>query len=98
MTTEPTETDGTDFEWCFHGEIEHLCKRPHLPELARARRDAKRRFDETTEELKAAVILAATDGGMAETLIAADAQVDRMTVRKWLGKGSASPQQQPRQE
>lgn len=89
MTTESTKTDGTDFEWCFHNEIESLCKRPHLPELARARRDAKRRFDEATEELKEAVILAAADGGMAETLIAVEAQVDRMTVRKWLGKNSA---------
>jgi hypothetical protein len=60
-----------------------------LPELARARRDAKRRFDEATEELKAAVISASAEDRMPETLIAVKAQVDRMTVRRWLGKGSS---------
>lgn len=84
LTDQYVDSDGTDFEWCFHDEIESACQRPHLRELGQARQDARLAEREATEALKTAVILAADN--MAETLIAAEAQVDRMTVRDWLGK------------
>lgn len=69
--------------------------RVHLPDIAgfdlnlekygRARRDAIKKADEATDVLRAAVIRAA-EAGRAEAEIARSASVDRMTVRKWLGK------------
>lgn len=46
-----------------------------IPDLARAR-----------EEARAAVVVSVTLGGMSESEAARAAGVDRMTVRKWLGK------------
>jgi DNA-binding GntR family transcriptional regulator len=53
----------------------------HARKLARARAAA-------TEALRVAKIMAqsAHDEGIAETQIAEELGVDRMTVRKWLGK------------
>lgn len=46
-----------------------------IPNLARVR-----------EEARAAVVVSVTLGGMSESEAARAAGVDRMTVRKWLGK------------
>ncbi|QRZ05869.1 helix-turn-helix domain-containing protein [Mycolicibacterium austroafricanum] len=56
-------------------------RRAHGKKLARCRAQA-------AEALRVAEVLAksAHDEGIPETQIAADLGVDRMTVRKWLGK------------
>jgi DNA-binding GntR family transcriptional regulator len=56
-------------------------RRAHAKKLAKARAAV-------TEALRVAQIMAqsAHGDGIAETQIAADLGVDRMTVRKWLGK------------
>jgi DNA invertase Pin-like site-specific DNA recombinase len=46
-----------------------------IPDLGKVRR-----------EVRAAVIVWVTIGGMSETEAARTAGIDRMTVRKWLGK------------
>lgn len=56
-----------------------------LAALGRARKSAKRAYERATERLKSAVIRAAKED-VAEAEIARTAQVDRMTVRGWLGK------------
>lgn len=56
-----------------------------LAQLGRDRQDAKRRFDEATDILRAGV-LRAIEGGRSEHEIARQAGVDRMTVRSWQGK------------
>lgn len=59
----------------------------NLAPLARARRDALQAAEEATSVLRAAVLREA-EKGRAEAEIARQAGVDRMTVRKWLGKKS----------
>jgi DNA-binding CsgD family transcriptional regulator len=56
-----------------------------LAVLGRARYDALRTADEATATLRAAVLREA-ELGRAEAWIAREAGIDRMTVRKWLGK------------
>lgn len=57
----------------------------NLAELGGARLRAKAAFDEATSVLRAGVLRAAEEG-RSEVEIAKTAGVDRMTVRKWLGK------------
>ncbi|MGK5737231.1 hypothetical protein [Micromonospora sp. URMC 103] len=57
-----------------------------LAKLGRERAEAKRVFDEKTAILRAGV-LRALEEGRAEAEVARTAGVDRMTVRKWAGKG-----------
>jgi hypothetical protein len=54
-----------------------------LAEKRNAERDALR---ETTDMLRKAVVNAIQDGFLSEAQAAVHADVDRMTVRKWLGK------------
>ena len=58
---------------------------PSLRTLGTRARRAQQRRDEAYAALRDAVI-AAVGEGMSESHAAEVAQVDRMTVRKWLGK------------
>lgn len=79
------ESDGTDYEWCFHGEIEDTCRRAHLPELRQVRENAQAMLNFAMADLRSAVRLA-VGAGQSEVSVANEAGVDRMTVRAWLGK------------
>lgn len=57
-----------------------------LGALAGKRRQAKEAFDEATAVLRAGVLRALEDG-RSEVEVARVAEVDRMTVRSWQGKG-----------
>lgn len=80
-------------KWDDEGGYQNI--KVHLPDIAgfdinlagygRARKEALAKAAEATEILKAAVQRAA-DVGRAEAEIARAAEVDRMTVRAWLGK------------
>lgn len=77
----------------FTTELGYRDAQVHAPEgsidlaaLGRERAEAKDAFTEATNVLRAAV-LRALDDGRAEAEVARTARVDRMTVRKWSGKG-----------
>lgn len=73
-----------------------------LADLGRARKEAERMLADLTRDLKAAVA-AQAEQGMSEVALAEHAQVDRQTIREWLGKsryrpprkGAKNPQGEP---
>jgi DNA-directed RNA polymerase specialized sigma24 family protein len=56
-----------------------------LVRIGRRRAKAKAAFEKVNDEAKAAVV-AAAEAGVPEAELARVLQVDRMTVRSWLGK------------
>lgn len=84
--------EGAERQREFAEESDYYQITVHPPEgsidlvaLGRARKDAKRKFDEATAILRAGV-LRALEEGRAEAEVARQAGVDRMTVRSWAGK------------
>jgi hypothetical protein len=57
-----------------------------IAELAEQRNEEHDAFSETTSKLRTAVVDAVRKGFLSEAEAARHADVDRMTVRKWLGK------------
>lgn len=55
--------------------------------LGEAAKNAQTKRDESYKKLSAAVQVAVNDHGMSQAEAARHAQVDRQTVRNWLGKG-----------
>lgn len=87
-TAERAEQIREDFQGNWHYrnvEVYPPAGSVDLAELGRARQKVQRELDEATMVLRAAVLRAAEEG-RSEVEIARTAQVDRMTVRKWLGK------------
>lgn len=61
-----------------------------IDQAARKSRRAETAAAEAFAELRAATIETVNEHGMTESEAARRAGVDRMTVRKWLGKGKRS--------
>lgn len=74
------EADG-----CYQVQVHPPVGSINLDRLGRVRADARRRADEATQVLRAAV-LRAHEEGRSEAEIARQAGIDRGTVREWLGK------------
>lgn len=69
----------------IHPPVEDMDVAAELARLGEQRATLKRQERETTEQLKATVLRAA-ERDFAEADIARRANIDRMTVRTWLGK------------
>lgn len=92
-TSEQAETIREDFtekqkyrQVRVHPPVFDMDVAEELSKLGNERAELKRAEREVTDKLRATVHRAAARG-LAEADIARRADVDRMTVRKWLGKG-----------
>lgn len=80
------ENDWGYYQVRIHPPEEYADQLQLIAGLAQDRRETMRALEDVTGKLRAAVVQMVQDEVLSESEAARRAEVDRMTIRKWLGK------------